>query len=214
VAINLRFLQKSGVHPALAAASVGVSQVAAFVVHLLLLVGFGIAAGTQQDFTFDPPRAAVIAVIAVAVALLVILPTPPVRRWLVERVGPILSQVGPRMLTVAQQPLKILEGVGGMLILNIAYCVCLVACVRAFGGELNVAAIAVVYLAGATVGQAAPTPGGLGAVEAALTAGLTLAGLDASVAISAVLTFRLLTFWIPTVPGYLAFNHLTRVGAL
>jgi len=214
VAINLRFLQKSGVHPALAAASVGVSQVAAFVVHLLLLVGFGIAAGTQQDFTFDPPRAAVIAVIAVAVALLVILPTPPVRRWLVERVGPILSQVGPRMLTVAQQPLKILEGVGGMVILNVAYCLCLVACVRAFGGDLNVAAIAVVYLAGATVGQAAPTPGGLGAVEAALTAGLTLAGLDASVAISAVLAFRLLTFWIPTVPGYLAFNHLTRVGAL
>ena len=47
VAINMRFLTKAGLHPALAGASVGVSQVAAFVVHLLLLLGFGIAAGTQ-----------------------------------------------------------------------------------------------------------------------------------------------------------------------
>ena len=38
VAINLRFLTKAGLHPALAGASVGVSQVAAFVVHLLLLL--------------------------------------------------------------------------------------------------------------------------------------------------------------------------------
>ena len=39
----------------------------------------------------------------------------------------------------------------------------------------QVAAVAVVYRAGATIGQAAPTPGGLGAVEAALAAGLTAA---------------------------------------
>ena len=66
IAINMRFLTKAGLHPALAGASVGVSQVAAFVVHLLLLLGFGIAAGTQADFTFDPPAWAVIAVIGVA----------------------------------------------------------------------------------------------------------------------------------------------------
>ncbi len=71
-----------------------------------------------------------------------------------------------------------------------------------------------VYLAGATIGQAAPTPGGLGAVEAALAAGLTAAGLDAGTAVSAVLLYRLITFWLPTVPGYLALNRLTREGLL
>jgi uncharacterized membrane protein YbhN (UPF0104 family) len=54
----------------------------------------------------------------------------------------------------------------------------------------------------------------LGAVEAALTAGLTAAGLDGGVALSAVLLYRLVTFWIPTVPGYWAFTWLTKRGAL
>ena len=83
-------------------------------------------------------------------------------------------------------------------------------CVMAFGGELSFAAIAVVYLTGSVVGQAAPTPGGLGAVEAAMAAGLTLAGLDSGLAFSAVLLYRVITFWLPTIPGYFAFNWLQR----
>lgn len=214
VAINLRFLQKAGLHPALAAASVGVSQVAAFVFHLLLLLAFGIAAGTQADFTFNPPKAAVIAVVVAAILLVVLAMIPQVRRLVTNRIGPLLREVGPRLVTVAQRPMKLLEGVGGILLLNLAYIAVLLACVRAFGGGLGVAAIGFVYLAGATIGQAAPTPGGLGAVEAALSAGLTAAGLDGGIAVSAVLLYRLITFWLPTIPGYVAFNRLQRVGAL
>jgi uncharacterized protein (TIRG00374 family) len=214
VAINLRFLTKSGLHPALAGASVGVSQVAAFAVHLLLLLGFGIAAGTQADFTFDPPAWAVIVVIAVVILFIAAFAVAPLRRYVFGRVRPLLREVVPRLITVAQRPMKLVEGIGGILVLNLAYIVVLIACVRAFDGDLNVAAIAVVYLAGATIGQAAPTPGGLGAVEAALAAGLTAAGLPGGIAVSSVLLFRLLTFWIPTIPGYIAFNWLTRKGYL
>ncbi|MFM7211372.1 MAG: YbhN family protein, partial [Actinomycetota bacterium] len=214
VAINMRFLTKAGLHPALAGASVGVSQVAAFVMHLLLLLGFGIAAGTQADFTFDPPAWAVIAVIAVAILFLSAFAVPRLRRYVFGRVRPLLREVVPRLITVAQRPAKLVEGIGGILLLNAAYIACLVACVRAFGGDTNIAAIAVVYLAGATIGQAAPTPGGLGAVEAALAAGLTAAGLPGGLAVSSVLLFRLVTFWIPTVPGYLSFNWLTKKGYL
>jgi uncharacterized protein (TIRG00374 family) len=74
--------------------------------------------------------------------------------------------------------------------------------------------VAVVYLAGSVIGQAAPTPGGLGAVEAALAAGLTTAGVDPAVAVSATLLFRFWTFWLPTIPGWLAFNNLQKTGAL
>lgn len=214
IAINVRYLQKSGLHPALAAASVGVSQVMAFVVHIVLLLAFGIAAGTQADFTFDPPRAAVIGVAAVAVLALALLAVPAVRRLITSRVGPLVREVGPRLVTVAQRPFKLIEGVGGMLLLNVAYIGVLYACVEAFGGSINLSVVAVVYLAGATIGQAAPTPGGLGAVEAALAAGLTAAGLDAGIAVSSVLLYRLITFWLPTLPGYWAFTNLTRKGLL
>jgi len=214
IAINVRFLQKSGLHPALAAASVGVAQVAAFITHIGLLFGFGIAAGTQADFTFDPPMWAVIGVAAVAVALLALLAVPAVRREIIKRIGPLVKEVIPRLVTVAQRPGKLIEGIGGILLLNLAYVGVLFACVEAFGGSLTIAVVAVVYLAGATIGQAAPTPGGLGAVEAALAAGLTAAGLDAGLAVSAVLLYRMFTFWIPTIPGYWAFNYLTKKGAL
>lgn len=214
IAINVRYLQKSGLHPALAAASVGVSGVVTFVIHILLLLGFGVAAGTATDFTFDPPRAAVIIVSGLAVLALGLLAVPRVRQEITRRIRPLLSEVIPRLVTVAQRPLKLLEGIGGILLLNLAYIAVLFACIAAFGGSLNIALVAVVYLAGATIGQAAPTPGGLGAVEAALAAGLTAAGLDAGTAVSAVLLYRLITFWAPTVPGYWAFTKLTKDGLL
>ncbi len=214
IAINVRFLQKAGLNPALAGASVGVSQVMAFVFHILLLFGFGIAAGTQADHTFDPPRIVVIGVVALAVIALGLIAVPAIRRLIAQRVGPLLKEVVPRLVTVVQRPAKLLEGIGGILVLNGAYIAVLFSCVEAFGGHMSVAVVAVVYLAGATIGQAAPTPGGLGAVEAALAAGLTAGGLDAGLAVSAVLLYRLVTFWLPTIPGYWAFNWLTKRGAL
>ena len=214
IAINVRFLQKAGLHPALAGASVGVAQVMAFVMHIGLLFAFGIAAGTQADLTFDPPMIAVIAVSAVAVAALALLAVPAVRAQISKRVVPLIREVVPRLVTIAQRPAKLAEGLGGILLLNLAYIGVLYASVAAFGGNMNIAVVAVVYLAGATIGQAAPTPGGLGAVEAALVAGLTAGGLDAGIAVSAVLLYRLVTFWIPTIPGYWAFNYLTKKGAL
>ena len=85
---------------------------------------------------------------------------------------------------------------------------------RAFSPDSTVAAIALVYLAGSVVGQAAPTPGGLGAVEAAIAAGLTAAGIDGGIAVSATLLFRVLTFWLPTIPGWMAFNSLQKSNDL
>jgi uncharacterized membrane protein YbhN (UPF0104 family) len=43
---------------------------------------------------------------------------------------------------------------------------------------------------------------------------LTAAGIDAGIAISATLIFRLLTFWLPTLPGWLALRNLQRTGDL
>ena len=69
------------------------------------------------------------------------------------------------------------RGFGGALLLSLAYIACLSACVAAFGGSVPIAKIGFVYLTGSALGSIIPTPGGLGAVEAALTAGLTAAGV-------------------------------------
>ena len=84
----------------------------------------------------------------------------------------------------------------------------------AIGAHPAILPAAVVYLAGNAVGSAAPTPGGIGGVEAVLAAGLTAIGIPGHEAIPAVLLFRVATFWLPIPAGGLAYLVLRRRGIL
>lgn len=214
VAVNARFLVKQGLSSALAGASIAVVQVIAFIGHLGLLIIMAIVAGTSSELAFRPSRTVITWAVIIALLIAGLISIPAVREWLGKKIKPILSQVVPRFTSLANQPLKLTAGAIGVIVLNLAYVGALYASVRAFTPEAALAPIAVVYLAGSVIGQAAPTPGGLGAVEAALAAGLTAAGIDAGVAVSATLLFRLLTFWLPTIPGWLAFRNLQRTSDL
>lgn len=86
----------------------------------------------------------------------------------------------------------------------------LAAAVQAFGGGPGLAAIGAVYLASAAIAAASPTPGELGAIEAALIAGLTGVGLTSGAAVSAVITCRLATIRMPVAPGRASLNILQR----
>jgi uncharacterized membrane protein YbhN (UPF0104 family) len=213
-ALNIRYLQRRKIPAAVAAASVGVAQVAAFILHVLLLVVFAAIAGTVAKDPIAPPRWVYFVLGGLVLAGLAVFALPAGRRLIRARVSPTLGQVLPRLLEVAQQPGKLARGVGGALLLSTAYILCLAACVAAFGRSVPVASIAVVYLTGSAIGSIMPTPGGLGAVEAALIAGLTAAGMPGAVAVSSVLLFRLLTFWLPVPFGWAALHFLEREQAL
>lgn len=214
VAINTRYLQKRGVPPALAVASIGASQVIGLASHILLLLLFAYITGSNTTTSFAPSRGLLVAVLAVAVLIVILLGVPPVRRIVTRRLKSLFANVVPRLLDVLQSPRKIAEGFGGILCLSLAFVVCLYACVRAFGGDTSFTTVAVVYLTANAIGSAAPTPGGLGAVEASLALGLTVAGVPAEFATSSVLLYRLLTFWLPVLPGWASFTYLQRHEAL
>jgi glycosyltransferase 2 family protein len=213
--LNIRYLQRRKIPAPVAAASVGVSQLVAFVLHILLLVVSIAIAGAANKEPFHPPPTWSYFVLAGLVVLaLGVLAVPAGRRLLRARVQPMLGQVLPRLLEVAQQPRKLAEGIGGALLLTAAYIFCLAACVQAFHGSAAIASIAVVYLTGSALGSIIPTPGGIGAVEAALTAGLVAAGLHGTEAASSVLLFRLLTFWLPVPFGWAALSYLESKDAI
>ncbi|AWS49163.1 lysylphosphatidylglycerol synthase transmembrane domain-containing protein [Streptosporangium sp. 'caverna'] len=214
VAINTRYLQKRGIPPGQAVASVGASQLIGLAFHIVLLLLFAYVTGSSAATSFTPSRTLVITLLAAAVLIVVIMGIPRLRRLIITRLRPLFSGVIPRLLDVIQSPRKIVQGFTGTLLLTIFFVVCLDACVHAFGGSLSFAAVAIVFLAGNAIGSAAPTPGGLGAVEGALSLGLTLSGLTYEVATSAVLLFRLLTFWLPVLPGWASFTYLQRHEAL
>lgn len=156
--------------------------------------------------------------LTVAVLVLVVTAIPFLRKFVVTRVRSLFAGVVPRMLDVVQRPQKLVTGIGGMLLLTGLFVLCLDASIRAFSGpdvtQLSYASIAVVFLAGNAIGSAAPTPGGMGAVEGALTLGLIAVGLPMEVAAPAVLLYRVMTLWLPVLPGWICFNQLTRKGEL
>ncbi|MFI1867752.1 lysylphosphatidylglycerol synthase domain-containing protein [Streptomyces jumonjinensis] len=217
VALNTRFLQRAGVRPGLAVASVGASQLFGLGAHILLLLTFGYLTGTEKTPSLNPSRTVIAGLLTVAVLVLVVTAIPFLRKFVATRLRSLFAGVVPRMLDVLQRPGKLLTGIGGMLLLSGVFVMCLDASIRAFNdGEqpLSYASLAVVFLAGNALGSAAPTPGGVGAVEGALILGLFYAGVPKEVATPAVLLYRTLTLWLPVLPGWFMFNHLTRKGAL
>ncbi|MFG2170096.1 lysylphosphatidylglycerol synthase domain-containing protein [Streptomyces niveus] len=217
VALNTRFLQRAGVRPGLAVASVGASQLFGLGAHILLLLAFGYLTGTEKTTSLTPSRTVIAGLLTVAVLLLVVTAIPFLRKFVVTRLRSLFAGVVPRMLDVLQRPMKLVTGIGGMLLLTGLFVMCLDASIRAFDDghqQLSYASIAVVFLAGNALGSAAPTPGGVGAVEGALTLGLIATGVPKEVAAPAVLLYRMMTLWLPVLPGWICFNHLTRKGAL
>ncbi|GAA3075789.1 lysylphosphatidylglycerol synthase domain-containing protein [Streptomyces roseofulvus] len=218
VALNTRFLQRAGVRPGLAVASVGASQLFGLGAHILLLLLFGYLTGTEKSQSFTPSRTVIAGLLTVAVLVLVMTAIPFMRKFVSTRLRSLFAGVVPRMLDVLQRPMKLATGIGGMLLLTGAFVLCLDASIRAFGHghvSYSFASVAVVFLAGNALGSAAPTPGGVGAVEGALIGGLVTVGeVPIDVATPAVLLYRLLTLWIPVLPGWICFNWLTKRQAL
>ena len=211
-ALNLRMLTRRGVPNALAVASVGLVQVSQFITTVLLLLVLSLVSGSAA---LEPPSATVLTALAIVLAALgVAMLVPRVRQWVLARVVPLWHQTWPRLVQVLGQPRRFAVALTGNLIMTLGYLGAFYATLAAFGQEMSLIDLAVVYLLGNAAGAAVPTPGGLGSVEFALTTALTAAGIGAAIATSAVLVFRALTFWLRVPVGWFAMRALQRTGEL
>jgi uncharacterized membrane protein YbhN (UPF0104 family) len=211
-AMNVRMLTKSGISAPAALTSVAASQAAAALVGVPLVVVLAISSGRQVDLGIRPSTIIVTVGTVVAAAVIVLTVVPAVRDRARKGWEAFLRRGLPRLLDALQDPRKLAMGIGGNILLTGAYGLCLWASVQALGGEIALATATLIYLSGNAVGSIVPTPGGLGAVEAAMAAGLSAAGIPGGVAVSSVLVFRLLTFWLPIPIGWFAWTRLTRAG--
>ena len=216
LALTARFLQKRGIDTPTAVAAVGVDTIAGVIVHLTLTGLFFALAGSSGLKTFDLPSMGMIGLIAAGVALVAAtgIAVPWSRSLLTTRVLPATKRSLANVGEIARQPAKMIALFGGSLVITMGYILALAVSVSAFGAGPAFTSVALVYLVGAVVSSAAPTPGGIGAVEATLIAGLTSAGMASTTAVAAVILFRLATFWIPLVPGWGALLVLQRSGDL
>jgi uncharacterized membrane protein YbhN (UPF0104 family)/tRNA A-37 threonylcarbamoyl transferase component Bud32 len=212
MALNVRLLQKLGVDRPVAVSGVGLDTVAGVVGHVSLIGVFIIWAGRDAFGGLHVPDVHWfwIGALVAVVFLLIGFAVPYTRRIVLDRLLPILRRAFDGVGEVLRRPAKLALLVGGSVFTTFSYLLALYFCVVAFGGGVSLATVGAIYLVGSAVANAAPTPGGLGAMEAALIGGLVAAGLDNSVAVPAVFLFRLATFWLPILPGWLSFRWLQR----
>jgi undecaprenyl-diphosphatase len=213
-AVNIRFLQRSGVETPVAVTGVGLNSLSGVIIHMALLAGFLAWAGADGLSAFHLPSGTVFLYITAAavIGIGVFAVLPPGRRLLATKVWPAMKKAWAGLADLAHHPFKLLLLFGGGTIVTMSYLLALAASVEAFGGGISFPQLGVTYLAASTVASAAPTPGGLGAAEAAYAAGLGLAGLDEGTALSSVFLFRFCTFWLPILPGWAAYAWLRRHG--
>jgi len=214
MALNARFLQKSGVRAAAGTAAVGVNAFVGAVVHLALIAIFFTTAGRELTKAFSLPSGGKLLLIlaALAAAIGLVLATRPGRRLAARKLLPAMRSSAANLGQVARRPRKLFMAFGGSALVTLAYIAGLAASTRAFGGNASFAAIGAVYLGSAVIAAASGSPGGLGALEAALVAGLTGIGIKAGAAVPAVIGYRIATYWLPVPPGWAALQWLQRRG--
>ena len=80
---------------------------------------------------------------------------------------------------------------------------------HAFGTPPPFTVIWMAYFVG-TLGNLLPLPGGLGGVEGGMIGAFVAFGVQLDLAVVAVLSYRAISFWLPTLPGVVAYFQLRR----
>jgi uncharacterized membrane protein YbhN (UPF0104 family) len=215
-AVNLRFLRGCGLPAARSSAALALyllAEAAGRVMLLLaLLAGFphalrlgGLlsgAAGVRITVT------AGLAAVALTPAVVAI---PPLRRLVHGFLRTALSDAR----SVHRRPARAFALWGGAIAFPALQACGLVAVCAALDLPVPMAHVAVAYLAASVLAAAIPAPGGIGSVDAALVVALVVAlvtaGAPMAGATSAVLAFRIVTVWLPLVPGAVVLGALVRL---
>ena len=120
------------------------------------------------------------------------------RRDVVGDLDALLTRTASLRLPVHQYVEVVTLYLGNWL-LDIA---CLAFAIRATGAPVPWHGLLLVYGAGIAASSVVLTPGGLGVVEAAMAAALAAAGLPGVTALTAVLVYRLISFWLVLAVGW------------
>ncbi|HEY5318342.1 MAG TPA: flippase-like domain-containing protein [Solirubrobacteraceae bacterium] len=83
------------------------------------------------------------------------------------------------------------------------------ACFHAFGASPPTAVVVMAYFVG-MLGNTLPLPGGIGGVDGGMIGAFSAFGVPVEVSVVSVLAYRVFAFWLPTLPGAIAYLQLRR----
>jgi uncharacterized protein (TIRG00374 family) len=223
---SYRQFRRRGLDPALTGWALGVSAIASSSALALILVAGALAGGAPLASAAGFAGAAIFGLPAVIVLLALRYPraravtnqilagTVHLARRVVRKPGvdpAALEEFLTRLASIKLGWLSYAE-VFALAVVNwLADCACLACAIRATGSTVPWHGLLLAYGAGAVVGSTGATPGGFGLVEVTVTAALVATGLSASRALTAVLAYRLVSFWLILLGGGVTLLVLTRI---
>jgi len=206
-AVILRFLMRCGLPAGRSATALAVKATAGAVVRGALIAVLALACpGVLRLPSGSAGR------VALALAVFLAVLAAVARRW--PRCRRAAAAVLADVRAVHARPRRAAALWGGSLAFAGLHAVALIAVTQAVALPLPPARVALLYLAASSAAALLPTPGGLGSLDAALGLALTVGGAPSAAAASAVLGYRLLTVWLPLIPGLLVLAVLVRRRAL
>ena len=213
VGMNIRFLQRMGTSTPQALAAGAADDGSETIVQIgLLLVAIPfvrVEVDTSQFGGGGPDSRLLVAIgVLLLVSAVLIFKVPKLR----EKVLPPLRSALSSLWSVIRDRRKRLELFGGSIAVELLYSLALGATCLAYGINLNLAQLVFVNSSAAVLSGLVPVPGGIGAAEASLAAGLIAMGVDESSAFAIAITQRLWTFYLPPIWGYASLQWLTRKG--
>lgn len=208
-AIATRYLVRSGASTPDALATVGAAQTAQLLATTVVVAALAGVSGPQQVATPSPVG---VLIGAGAVVSLVLVAIVVARRS--AHVGRALAgareSVAGLVEHARRRPGQVIVGMLASALLTLTHVLAFAACVIAVGGHASLLTLCAIYLGAAAAGSLIPTPSGIGAVEAALIAGLVATGVGVPAATAAALLSRLVSVWAPALPGWFALVALRR----
>lgn len=207
VALIEQYLERSGLSRSAATISTTMIYAVGAIVHIILLVSVILLVDYGDIDVWSGNQNYIHIFIGILVllsflALLYKAKSNLIKQWLTELVKTI--RVG------LKHPKNIAQLFLGSAGITLSYTLAFYFSLQAFSSAVPFGIVFLVYLAGAALSSAAPTPGGLGALEAALVIGLAAADISLEQAVAGVLVFRLLTFWLPILPGFIALRYINK----
>jgi uncharacterized protein (TIRG00374 family) len=184
----------------------------------VIVCGFGLYLGI---FPGDAPFSmtvvpAVIALVLVLVTLSIVLVPPDLQRRISgrgkSRIAQKLAHVPAASSAGVRDAIRHLRSRDPALLGAVLFWAFQIAVVwaafRAFSSDAPPTAVLIQGFFVGMLGNLLPIPGGVGGVEGGMIGAYAALGVNAEVAVVAVLVFRAFTFWLPLIPGVIAFFRL------
>jgi uncharacterized protein (TIRG00374 family) len=201
--LNVQYLRKSRHSLAQAIAVAGTTNLLGFVGHMLFLL-LVVAAGAASFATVHVPYQSHLWLIGLGIAAFAALNLVLFQRFR-KSVYRLVIEVLAFVTSYRKRSGEFATALLCSMALTGTYVAILYFCCMAIGFQLSFASTFVIFTLGMAASTITPTPGGLGGAEAGLFAGLVAYRLSAADALAIVLLFRLLTYWLPLLPGFVVF---------